>query len=42
MITRHLNLVDKNPKRIGKEDSEVFKKLNYQGVDFPVSKKRLW
>ena len=36
---RHLTLVDKNPQRIRKEDREVFKKLNYQGVDFPVSKK---
>ena len=36
---RHLNLVDKNPQRITKEDKEVFKKLNYQEVDFPVSKK---
>ena len=36
---RHLNLVDKNPQRIRKEDGEDFKKLNYQGVEFPVSKK---
>ena len=35
---RHLNLVDKNPQRISKEDREVFKKLSYQGADFPVSK----
>ena len=31
---RHLNSVAKNP-----QDREVFKKLNYQGIDFPVSKK---
>ena len=36
---RHLNLVGKNPQRISKEDKKVFKKLNYQEVDFPVSKK---
>ena len=36
---RHLNLVHENPQRIRKEDREVFQKLNYQGVDFPVSKK---
>ena len=35
----NLNLVDKNPQRITKRDSEVFKKRNYQGVNFPVSKK---
>ena len=29
----------KNPQRITKRDREVFKKLNYQGVNFPVSKK---
>ena len=38
-FNRHLNLADKNPQRIRKEDREVFKKLNYQGVNFPVSKK---
>ena len=36
---RHLKTVDKNPQRIRKEDREVFKKLNYQGVNFAVSKK---
>ena len=36
---RHLKLGYKNPQIIRKEDREVFKKLNYQGVDFPVSKK---
>ena len=44
---RHLNSVDKNsgdfslknPGRIPKKDREVFKKFNYQGVDFPVYKK---
>ena len=34
-----LNLGAKKLERIRKEDREVVKKLNYQGVDFPVSKK---
>ena len=36
---RHLNLADKNQEIITKKDREVFKKLNYSSVDFPVSKK---
>ena len=36
---RHLNCVDKNLGRITKKDREIVKKLNYSGVDFPVSKK---
>ena len=36
---RHLNLNDVKLERIRKEDREVSKRLNYQGVDFPVSKK---
>ena len=36
---RYLNLDSKNPQRITKNDREGFKKLNYQGVNFPVSKK---
>ena len=36
---RHLNLVDKNPQRITKEDKEFISKLNYEEVNFPVSKK---
>ena len=36
---RHLNLDGVKLCRIRKEDKEVFKKLNYRGVDFPVSKK---
>ena len=43
---RHLNLVDKNSRdfslknlqRITKKD-RLSRKLNYQGIDFPVSKK---
>ena len=36
---RHLNLSGVKLERINKEDREVCKKLNYQVVDFPVSKK---
>ena len=36
---RHLNLDCVKPNRITKEDREFVKKLNYRGVDFPVSKK---
>ena len=36
---RYLNLDSKNPQRITKNDREGFKKLNYQGVNFLVSKK---
>ena len=36
---RHLNLIDKNPQRITKEDKEFVSKLNYEGINFPVSKK---
>ena len=39
---RHLNLVDKNPQSITKEDTEFVNKLNYEGINFPVSKKRLF
>ena len=35
---RHLNLFDKNPQKIKRRDREIFKKLNYQGVNFSVSK----
>ena len=36
---RHLNLSDVKLERIEKENREVCKKLNYQGVDFLASKK---
>ena len=36
---RHLNQSGVKLCRIRKEDREVVKKLNYEGVDFPVSKK---
>ena len=36
---RHLNLDCVKQNRITSKDREVAKKLNYSGVDFPVSKK---
>ena len=36
---RHLNLVEKNPQRITKEEKEIVSKLHYEGMNFPVSKK---
>ena len=36
---RHLNLSDKNPQRKTKEDKETVSELNYEGINFPVSKK---
>ena len=36
---RHLNLIDKNPQRITKKDKELVTKFNYEGINFPVSKK---
>ena len=36
---RHLNLIGKKIQRIRKIDEEIVNKLNYSGIDFPVSKK---
>ena len=36
---RHLNLIDKNPQKITKKDKEFVNNLNYEGIDFPISKK---
>ena len=35
----HLNLIDKNPLRITKKNREFVNKLNYEKINFPVSKK---
>ena len=37
-IVRDLNLIDKNPQRI-KKDKELVSKRNYEGINFPISKK---
>ena len=36
---RQLNLIDKNPQRITKKYKEIVSKLDYEGINFPVSKK---
>ena len=36
---RHLNMIDKNPQRIPKKGKEFVNNLNYEGIDFPISKK---
>ena len=36
---RHLNPQEKNPQRIKKEDKKMIEKLNYSGIEFPISKK---
>ena len=36
---RHLKLIDKNPQRITKKDKELVSKLNYERINFLVSKK---
>ena len=36
---RHLNLVERNPQRITKEDRELGNRLDYEGINFPVSEK---
>ena len=36
---KHLNLVERNPQRIMKEDKKIVSKLDYEGINFPVSKK---
>ena len=36
---RHLNLQEKNPQRIKKEDKKTINELNYDGIDFPLSQK---
>ena len=36
---RHLNLIDKNPQRATKKDKELVSILNYERINFSVSKK---
>ena len=38
---RHLNKQDKYPQRIKKSDKEYISKLNYTGIEFPVTIKQL-
>ena len=36
---RHLNLVNRHPERITKEDKNMVNDLDYEGIKFPISKK---
>ena len=36
---RHLNPQRKNPQRIKKDDKQYIDRLNYKGIEFPVSQK---
>ena len=36
---RYLNCNDKNPQRTSKKDKKISEKLNYNEIEFPVSKK---
>ena len=36
---RHLNLIKKHPERINKEDKRLTNNLNYEEIEFPISKK---
>ena len=36
---RHLNLVKIHPEKITKEDKNMINDINYEGIEFPVSKK---
>ena len=38
---RHLNLIKTHPERIAKEDKKIINDLNYEGIEFPVSKKNI-
>ena len=36
---RMLNPIDKHPERVKKEDKDMVEKLDYSGIEFPISKK---
>ena len=36
---RHLSLLERNIQRITREDKEIVSNLNYEGINFPVSRK---
>ena len=36
---RHINLLDKHPERILKNDKKIAEELNYDGIEFPVQEK---
>ena len=38
---RHINLLNKHPERILKNNKKIAEKLNYDGIEFPVHEKIL-
>ena len=36
---RHINLLNKHPERILKNDKKIAEELNYDGIEFPVQEK---
>ena len=36
---RHINLLNKHPERIKKNDKKIAKELNYDGIEFPIHEK---
>ena len=34
-----VNPTNKHPERVKKEDKEMIEKLDYSGIEFPISKK---
>ena len=38
---RHLNPQEKDPQRIKKSDKEFIEKLNYSGIEFPITMKQI-
>ena len=39
LFARHLNLIKKHPERIKKEDKGLANNLNYERIEFPISRK---
>ena len=33
---RHINLLNKHPERIRKNDKRIAEELNYDGIEFPI------
>ena len=36
---RHINLLNKHPERIFKNDKKIAEELNYDGIEFPIQEK---
>ena len=38
-LVRHINLLNKYPERILKNDKKIAEELNYDGIEFPIQEK---